>query len=106
MQLVADGVEIINRTDSELHAAYVLLSDETYLIPTVRLGTDTYSLVPSFIPGDAMPLMRKLESWYPLRDGVSAWLLLIEQDDQRVFEAEGMYKKVRRMAVTLIEGGS
>lgn len=106
MRLVADGVEIINRTDSELHAAYVLLSDETYLIPTVRLGTDTYSLVPSFIPGDAMPLMRKLESWYPLRDGVSAWLLLIEQDDQRVFEAEGMYKKVRRMAVTLIEGGS
>lgn len=106
MNLTSDGAEILNRTDGELHGAYVLLGEGTYFIPVVQMGTKTYALTPAYLPEETSALLRALQAWFPLRDGESAWLLLMEKDDQRTFEDEGTHKKVRQVAVSLIEGVS
>ena len=105
MRLTPNGAEIVNRTDAELEAAYILLGDETYVIPVIEIGTHTYPLVNGYLRGETSALLRALQNWFPLRHGGSSWLLLIEEDDERTLDDEGIHKKVRRVAVSLVEGG-
>lgn len=105
MRLTLDGAEIVNRTDTELITAYILLGDETYVIPVVEIGTRTYPLISGHLPGETSALLRALQNWFPLRTGGSSWLLLMEEDDERTLDDEGMHKKVRQVAVSLVEGG-
>ena len=105
MRLTSDGAEIVNRTDTELDGAYILLDNKTYFIPVLEIGTRTYPLTSGYLPKETSALLIALENWFPLRDGGASWLLVMEQDDERTFDDEGMHKKVRQVAVSLIEGG-
>lgn len=106
LEMTPDSAEITNRTDSDLGGAYILFGNETYAIANLEIGVHTYALESSHLPGETSALLLALQNWYPLRDGSSAWLLLIDQDEEKTLEDEGMHKKVRHVAVSLIEGGT
>jgi len=103
MTLTPSGIEVTNRTGSNIHEAYVLVGKETYHIPVLQTGTNTYSPVSSFLSGERSTMVRALQSWLPLREG-GAWLILLDQGDGITFEDEGIHQKVRHVAVSLIEG--
>lgn len=103
MSLTPSGIEVTNRTESDIHEAYVLVGEETYHIPVLQTGTNAYPPASSVLSGERSTMVRALQSWLPLREG-GAWLLLIDQDDEITFEDEGIHQKVRHVAVSLIEG--
>jgi len=106
MRLIPNGAEIVNRMNTQLDSAYILLGEETYVIPVLEMGTRTYPLTPGHLPGESSGLLRALQNWFPLRDGDSSWLLLMEQVDESAPDDERIHKKVRHVTVTLIEGGA
>ena len=103
MTQTPSGIEVTNRTGTDILGAYVLIDDETYHVPVLHMGTNTYPLASAYLHGEASTMVRTLQNWLPLREG-GAWLLLIDHDDETMFEDEGFHQKVRRIAVSFIEG--
>lgn len=103
MVLTSSGIEVTNRTGSDIHGAYVLAGDETYHVPVLQTGTNTYSPASSPLRGETSAMVTALRGWLPLREG-RAWLLFVDHDDEITFEDEGIHQKVRRVAVSFIEG--
>lgn len=109
MRLTPSGAEIVNQTDGDLLEGYILLGDTTYYIPVIRKGAATYALTESYLPEEKSALPTALSNWFPLRRGTVPWLLLIHQKDERIyaeFKDDGIYKQVRKVTLTIIEGES
>lgn len=109
MSLTPAGAEITNRTESELLEAYILLGDMTYCIPVIQAGKMMYDLSECHLPGERSALPIALLNWFPMRKGAVPWLLLMNQNDERIFadfKDEGIYKQVRKVTITIIEGES
>jgi hypothetical protein len=104
VRVTASGIEVTNRTGRDISDAYALVGDETYYIPVLQTGANTYSsLTRSPLLEERSTIVRALLSWLPLRQG-QVWLLVIDQDAESVFEDDGIYQKVRHVTVSLVEG--
>jgi hypothetical protein len=57
----------------------------------------------SLLRDERATIVRALESWLPLTEG-SPWLFLLDQEDGETFEDGGIYKKVRHVTISLVEG--